>query len=444
MVAFWVLTIFLTMNAAPWGPLGIVAWGIAALYVIASLLTRTHEIAVPKTLAAVSICPALLLVLGSFGIYHNDLKDFLKDCWYFSNPLCYMAFGYFIAERLKVARRLITTCTIVGIGASLYSIVNCYFHASELADAASVNSYRHITGTGTGQAMIPIVLILIAQHVKLPLGGLEQRKPVRLAVYVLGTAAVALSLSRTLLIVLLCGVMVLLRKRTLFVVATGAIFAGMLGVFAISFVSQSFFHAAEPFKEKVLHSSQEVELHPYDTFKDINDNWRGFEAYRALQTYKRLPFAEKVVGGGFGTMVDIGFAMLLGGDTPMQELPLLHNGYMYLLVKTGVVGLLLFMVFIAQLVRLGLRCKHAPDKSERLAGYVLIWTALVFLLTQGVITGIYNKGGLAPNLLLLGAMIAIIDSRRLKTSLKVSCTVNTPDMYDPRYHRHRLSSQRPA
>jgi hypothetical protein len=430
MIAFWVLAIFLALNAAPWTPLGIVAWGLAALYVIASLLTRTHQIAIPKTLAAVSICPLLLLALGAFGVYHNDLKDFLKDCWYFSNPLCYIAFGYFTAERLRVARKLITTFTIVGIGASVYSIARCYFHASELADAATVNSYRHITGTGTGQSMIPIVLVLIARHVKLPLGALDQTKLVRLAVYVLGTAAVALSLSRTLLIVLLCGVMVLLRKRTLLTVATGAIFAGMLGVFAVSFVSVSFFHAAEPFKEKVLHSSQEVELHPYETFKDINDNWRGFEAYRALQTYERLPFAQKVIGGGFGTMVDIGFAMLLGGDTPIQELPLLHNGYMYLLVKTGVVGLLLFLVFVGQVVRLGLRYKHAVDKSERLAGYVLIWTALVFLLTQGVITGIYNKGALAPNLLLLGAMIAIIDSRTLKTPL---------DLYDLRDYRHRLA-----
>jgi hypothetical protein len=439
MVAFWVLAAFLAMNAAPWTPLGVVAWGVAALYVITSLLTRTHEIAIPKGLAAISICPALLLIVGAFGIYHNDQKDFVKDCWYFSNPLCYIAFGYFTAERLKAARQLITTFTIVGIGASVYSIVNCYFHASELADAASVNSYRHITGTGTGQAMIPVVLVLIARHVKLPLGALEQTKTIRLAVYTLGTAAVALSLSRTLLIVLLCGVMVLLRKRTLFAVATGTVFAGMLGVFATSLISQSFFHAAEPFKDKVLHSSQEVELHPYETFKDINDNWRGFEAYRAMQTYKRLPFAQKVIGGGFGTMVDIGFAMLLGGQTPIQELPLLHNGYMYLLVKTGIVGLLLFLVFVGQVVRLGLRYKHAVDKSERLAGYVLIWTALVFLLTQGVITGIYNKGGLAPNLLLLGAMIAIIDSRRLKGMPSTSRTASNPNLYELRDCRHSLA-----
>jgi O-Antigen ligase len=439
MVALWVLAIFLAMNAAPWTPLGIIAWGFAALYVIGSLLTRTHEIAIPKGLAAISICPVLLIFLGAFGIYHNDLRDFLKDCWYFSNPLCYMAFGYFIAERLKGARKLIATFTIVGIGASVYSIVKCYFHASELADAASVNSYRHITGTGTGQAMIPIVLLLIARHVKLPLGTLEQTKPVRLAVYILGTAAVALSLSRTLLIVLLCGVMVLLRKRTLFAVATGAVFAGMLGVFATSLVSQSFFHAAEPFKDKVLHSSQEVQLHPYETFKDINDNWRGFEAYRAMQTYRRLPFTQKIIGGGFGTMVDIGFAMLLGGNTPIQELPLLHNGYMYLLVKTGVVGLSLFLVFVGQIVRLGLRYKHSNDKSERLAGYVLIWTALVFLLTQGVITGIYNKGGLAPNLLLLGAMIAIIDSRSLKTAIRLPRTAGGRDLYDQMDYRQRLA-----
>jgi hypothetical protein len=110
-----------------------------------------------------------------------------------------------------------------------------------------------------------------------------------------------------------------------------------------------------------------------------------------------------------------------------------------LLVKTGIVGLLLFLVFVGQVVRLGLRYKHAVDKSERLAGYVLIWTALVFLLTQGVITGIYNKGGLAPNLLLLGAMIAIIDSRRLKGMPSTSRTASNPNLYELRDCRHSLA-----
>jgi hypothetical protein len=387
------------------------------LYVVASLLTRTHEIGIPRALAAVCTCPALLLLLGALGIYHNDLRDFLKDCWYFSNPLVYIAFGYFITERLRASARLITTFTIAGVAASVYTIVNCYFHAGELADAASVNSYRHITGTGSGQAMIPVVLILIARHVKLPLGELERAKSIRVVVYVLGTAAIALSLSRTLLLVLLCGVMVLLGRRKLAAVAAGAIMAGMLGVFAASFLSLTVFHASEPFLDKVVHSSQEVELHPYDTFADINDNWRGFEAYRALQTYKRLPLTQQIVGGGFGTMVDIGFAMMLGGKTPLQELPILHNGYMYLLVKTGVLGLLLFLVFVGQVVRLGVRYRRSGRTPERLAGYTLIWTAVVFLLTQGVITGIYNKGALAPNLLLLGAMVAIINSKALADSL---------------------------
>src|SRR5271168_3039059 len=149
MFHLWILVAFLALNAVPWTPVVFVGWGLALFYVVISLLTRTDEIGVPKELAVICICPALLLLLGGFGIYRNGLNDFLKDCWYFSNPLIYIAFGYFMMERLRASARLITTFTIAGVAASVYAVVNCYFHASELASATSVNSYRHITGTGS-------------------------------------------------------------------------------------------------------------------------------------------------------------------------------------------------------------------------------------------------------------------------------------------------------
>ena len=111
-------------------------------------------------------------------------------------------------------------------------------------------------------------------------------------------------------------------------------------------------------------------------------------------------------GGGFGSLVDLGFAMQLGPGQEFQFIPVLHNGYMYLLVKTGFLGLTWFVLFIVQNLFTGLRVIRSKILEARMAGLIILWSCLVFLFTQGVITGIYNKAGLAPNLLILGAACA--------------------------------------
>ena len=81
---------------------------------------------------------------------------------------------------------------------------------------------------------------------------------------------------------------------------------------------------------------------------------------------------------------------------------------MELLVKTGLLGLSLFIVFCIQIALMALREFRQPGKCAKLNGLLLLWTVFVFALTQGAITGILNKGELAPNLFLLGATCASV------------------------------------
>jgi hypothetical protein len=165
----------------------------------------------------------------------------------------------------------------------------------------------------------------------------------------------------------------------------------------------------ESFVQKTANTSSEVNVHSYDTYEDINLNWRGFEASRAAKTYAEFGDTEKVVGGGFGTIVDLGFAMKLGAtEESFEFVPLLHNGYMELLVKTGLVGLTLFILFCIQIAYMAFREFRQGGKCAKLNGLLLLWTVFVFALTQGSITGILNKGQLAPSLFLLGATCASV------------------------------------
>ena len=180
------------------------------------------------------------------------------------------------------------------------------------------------------------------------------------------------------------------------------------------------------FAAKVLNSTSEVQVRAYETYADINNNWRGYEAYRASKTFAAFSLPEQIFGGGDGTLVDLGLFMQLSATEVFKFVPILHNGYMYLLVKTGVLGLGLFFFFILQLFYYGRRALRLPDLEARVAGLVLLWTPLVMLATQGVITGIYNKGELIPALFLTGAALAGYTERRAMLEKQVPAPVRKP------------------
>ena len=103
---------------------------------------------------------------------------------------------------------------------------------------------------------------------------------------------------------------------------------------------------------KFEHSVTEVAISDYEDMSDINLNWRGFESYRAYLTYLDGSLFEKAFGQGFGAMVDLGFDMPLGGDASIsfRYIPVIHNGYMYLLVKYGLIGVLIYLYYIFKLI----------------------------------------------------------------------------------------------
>ena len=411
------LLAFLLLNAQL---LPVAAWCIALVYVVLALLTREDDASPLTDLLRLAAIPLLLLLLGLPGFYSNAAADFGKDCWYFAAPIVYLAFGYLAAEKLPSIKWVVYLFSVVGVAVSAHSLWSIYQQGSLLMLAATAEDYRHLVGIGAGQSMIPAVLIVMCRKAGVDLGVLDRFRWLRYFVIGLGSLAIVLALSRTLLFVLLIG-MALCAGRKLLIVA---MLAGALLMLGPQWSELSQPAATQSFFGKIAHGGEEVELHSYSTMSEINDNWRGFEGYRALKTFDDLSPLQQVTGGGFGTLVDLGFSMNLGGPVEIQELPILHNGYLYLLVKTGIAGVGLFLAYVWILLRRGWRLRQEEGAEARLCGDLFLWSGLTFLLTQTVITGIYNKGALAPNLMLLGIAGATLTAVRSSEALGWASPVN--------------------
>jgi hypothetical protein len=158
------------------------------------------------------------------------------------------------------------------------------------------------------------------------------------------------------------------------------------------------------FSDKILYSLQELRIADYSERADINRNWRGFESYRALQTFKSGSPARQLFGQGFGTNVDLGFTMTIAGEE-FERIPVLHNGYMYLLVKTGVAGLVAYLFYLLLIFRTGAHLSRSHDPEARFCGFMLVTLALIILGCTLVISGMFNKSWVFPAILLLGLLM---------------------------------------
>jgi hypothetical protein len=387
-------------------------WIVALTASIVLLWTRSTVLSLPASLVRILVAPTLIFCLGLHGIYSNSLFDVGKDLWYFSGPVIYIVFGYLVFERLGSWQRLVQPLVVIGAYSCLASIVGVVVNRDQLLATTTVENYRRIAGLGSFIFVIPTVLLFLIKHVGLPTTGVTRLKMVRATTYILSTVAVLSLFSRTHMLCLAAGLVCTVNPR--FTPRRVRNYtAVLLGGAVLLVLASSMFHSdkvgvlLESFVQKTANTSSEVNVHNYETYEDINLNWRGFEASRAARTYAESGDTDKLFGGGFGTMVDLGFAMKLMVEY-MQFVPLLHNGYMELLVKTGLLGLSLFIVFCIQIAFMAVRELRQSEKCAKLNGLLLLWTVFVFALTQGAVSGIYNKGELAPSLFLLGATCASV------------------------------------
>jgi O-Antigen ligase len=389
-------------------------WIVALTASIVLLWTRSTVLSLPTSLVRILVAPTLLFCLGLHGIYSNSLYDVGKDLWYFSGPVVYIFFGYLVFERLGSWQRLVQPLVVIGVYSCLATIAGVVLNREQLLSTTTVESYRQIAGLGTFVLILPTVLLALMRYAGLSTTGVTRLTAVRATTYILSAVAVLSTFSRTSMVCLAAGLVCTVNPRftprrvrnyTAFLLGAGV----LLGLASSMFHSDKVSVLLDSFVQKTANTSSEVNVQGYETYQDINSNWRGFEASRAAKTYAEFGDMEKVVGGGFGTVVDLGFAMKLGNTGESFEfIPLLHNGYMELLVKTGALGLSLFILFCFQILFMALQELRQSGKYAKLNGLLLLWTVVVFALTQEAITGILNKGALAPILFLLGATCASV------------------------------------
>lgn len=342
----------------------------------------------------------LIAVIGLWGILEHQYYDVFKDVWYVLNPVVMVFFGFLLASRFKSTETFFSAIIIAGFIISIFHISKFLLDPSLIT--LSATEIRRIAGNGSTVTLIALALILINMRYKSQL--LFQNKFCNLFIAMVIVLSIILSFSRTtylsivVIIFLVLGWEFFKKGRNFAVIV---VFASVSLLLILYFMPEVSIRGTG-FFEKLVYSLNELRPGDYTSVYQINNNWRGFESYQAYQQFLNGSWLEVLFGQGFGQNVDLQLYMKLGDDY-VRFVSVLHNGYLFALIKTGVVGLFLYLTFLILFLRQVLFKARMIDLDPILS-ILATFIVVKVLVDTYIVSGLYNKGSFELSFL-IGAIL---------------------------------------
>lgn len=172
------------------------------------------------------------------------------------------------------------------------------------------------------------------------------------------------------------------------------------------------------FAGKVLNSLQEMSISDYSDFAEINENWRGYEAYLGVNQVLQIGGWANLIGVGFGSFVEGPF------EDKLTAIPFFHNGYVTIFLKSGALGIAIFVLFAGRLFVISRSAfVHA---HARVDPPIVTASLIILLLTNSLLLRTLSTHGLyysrpPMELFFIGIAIFLLgNSRRSKDAIQSS------------------------
>jgi hypothetical protein len=375
--------------------------GTAGMICVAFWAVIRLHFRVPTRILSLMIIPGCLLLLGLIGSAHHSLRDVLKDGWYFAFAPLAVLTGYLVARSCKELSSVLIAFLAAGAVLSLWQLGEFFGHRN-LLSAGDIGGLRDEIGGGFILSLVAPLIVFLSGHYRVSILGLGTRF-VRILIYAVTLSSVVFAFSRTMvvamLIALVAGLGWITLKNMKGIIILLLMIAVLLGMSALVPADTS------SLLGKFAQTRDEISFTDFSTTSDVTHYYRAYETLMALRTYAGGDMRQKSIGFGFGQLVDLGVEMKLG-DSVMDRIPIFHNGYIYVLVKTGYLGLSLFFAYLIKLYALGARgFAQSGSESKMLGGLLMAMIGIVAVSTF-VVSGWFNPALMGSVMLLIGILIA--------------------------------------
>lgn len=336
----------------------------------------------------------LAIIVGRFFEYQTYF--IIRDITYLLKPITGLLLGYqLFTKHIKNPFQFIV---YAGLAIACYHLF-LVFYGIVVEGAKNVREIREHAGYFNDFEVYTLVILIFSKQLNL---GFSKNKT-RLFILILAISSF-FYLARTnfiqfiVLVAALKGFLVLNVKSLK--VVLGIVIATLMAYSAIYYYNpRRNGKGMDEFLYKIKIIPTEAFSTKIDRFdwKDFNDNYRSYENIRTVQ---QLNYNENLLfGEGAGSQVDLKQKLMLG-DMLLRHISILHNGYMTVLLKTGLLGLSIYLLSIFFFFRK----ERSSNPILKNIHYIFVGTGVFLILSNWVFLGLYNQ--IDTKSLLIGFLFA--------------------------------------
>ncbi len=373
----------------------------------AKRLTPPRSLVVIFLLATVGALYRFFILNSYFDPYFT-----FRDVYYFMKPMWFIVLGFFVMAYYKDYRIVLKGLAVAIVLSNLYGLSLILLNPSMLVkvDLAARTEF----GLIDFEAVVAFSILLLEKKHQLRLFSVNTRR----FFYIVVIVRIIFSMTRTLYVIaLLVWVLAKLKNTrwyrraavSMVVLMMSAIFLGEeLAPYVTTDVD-----VVQGMTDKFKNSFSEVMVYDRQTMDRINRDWRGHEAFLGMKMFEQGDGFQKICGQGFGTVV---YNDLFHGEK-LEFIPFFHIGYVTVVLKSGIFGLILYIIFTLSLFR---PLNVARTREQYVVAQFMAMSGVVLLVHTFVMHGLFTNGTQPLFLIFLGSSIyrwREISSKRKKLSL---------------------------
>ncbi|MEZ4853133.1 hypothetical protein [Flavobacterium sp.] len=374
-------------------------WGLTFLLTI----RKTYSLQIIKLILPF----ILILFVATIISFFEDYKLFYKirDLTYLSKPILGLLVGYQLFRRKDSLSNAWLKLINVGLIIALVHLAIAFFVIIK-NKSFYINDIRAAGGYFSDYEIYILILLIFKDKFKINI----TTKKRNLLLLIIGLSSF-LYLSRTnflQLIILYLGIKgyLILTKKSIkvFLITTISVLIGYSAILYYNPKRQG------TGLDGFLYKMKNAPIEPFKTkidkgdWKDFNDNYRSYENIITVKQVSYNGFWAIMFGEGLGSRLNLGRKVLSNDGEYVQFIPYVHNAYMTVFLKSGILGVVLLIYFIFLLYKTG---KRFIKQNEIPIGNLLIGSSIFLILSNWVFLGFYLK--LDNKSILIGFIIAIAE-----------------------------------
>lgn len=383
---------------------------VSMIYYASMIFKRRGKVCIPR-IPGLGLY-MLFVVYGTIiGVIMCQFTNVLKDLYYILSTLIWVFIGYnWGTKKGNDGKELLPTLCLFGGIVSLVCIIR---FVSELS--FDFDSMRTIFVSGVYEVgfILPIMLVEVLVFRRIVFS-----KFLDILFLIAMSIQVVLSFGRIawlepilVLCVMLLGIARNEKGYNKIAVRIILVFGCILvlGVCVFYMIPDSI---TDVFVEKIVKTSTEVDAtQTIDSVKDAMNSWRAYEMQAVQKQWKESGLFAQFLGTGIGTGIHIDFVPYTWTEMVVNnEIPLLHNGFLTLLPKGGIVAVVaLSWLFVGNIIK---GYKFFKDTEYAKWGRILVAISIAGIATTYVARGPVQQGAFLAWGLMLGWYNAKLNSVR--------------------------------